>query len=201
MRDQLEQQLGSGFGERHEAEFVDDQELVAGQLLLQAQEPAFVSGLHQLVHEGGRGGEAVGEALLAGGQPEAEGCMGLASAARAEGDDVLAALDPFAAGQFEHLHLVQARDRLEVDAVEAFDGWELGRLDPPLDHPPLATGEFQLDQPGEKAGVIEPVGGALTGELLVFPQEGRQLQRLEVVVGEQDLGRFRNAASPETRHM
>jgi hypothetical protein len=34
------------------------------------------------VHEGSRGDEADGEAFLAGGQAEAEGCMGLAGAAR-----------------------------------------------------------------------------------------------------------------------
>ena len=36
LRDQLEQQPGAGFAERHEAQFVDDQQLVADQLLLQA---------------------------------------------------------------------------------------------------------------------------------------------------------------------
>jgi hypothetical protein len=45
--------------------------------------------------------------------------MGFPGAARAEGDDVLAAKGPFAAGQLQHLHLVEAGDRLEVEAVEA----------------------------------------------------------------------------------
>ncbi len=44
--------------------------------------------------------------------------MGLARAARAKGDDVLAPLDPVAAGKLQNLHLVQLRDRLEVEAVE-----------------------------------------------------------------------------------
>ena len=90
------------------------------------------------------------EALLAGGQPEAQGDMGLAGAARPEGDDVLAPLDPFAAGQFQHLHLVEAGDRLEVEAVEAFDRREPCGLDPALDHPPLAVDQLQLHQPGEE---------------------------------------------------
>jgi hypothetical protein len=38
------------------------------------------------------------------------------------------------------------------------------------------------------------------GELVVFPEECRQLQRLQVV-GEQDLRRVAHAASPDTRHM
>ena len=126
--------------------------------------------------------------------------MGLASSAGAEGDDVLAALDPFAARQLEHLYLVQAGDRLEVEAVEAFDRREPCGLDPSLDHPALAVDELQLHEAGEKADVVQAFGRALAGELLVFPQEGRQLERLEVV-GEQDLGRFRHAAVPDTRHM
>ena len=60
----------------------------------------------------------------------------------AERDDVLASFNPFAARQFQHLHLVQGRDRPEVEAVPlpgsvclhtregAFDGLEFGGLDP-----------------------------------------------------------------------
>ena len=44
----------------------------------------------------------------------------LASAARAEGDSVLAPLDLLAARQLKHLHLVERRNRPEVEAVEAF---------------------------------------------------------------------------------
>ena len=38
--DQLEQEFGAGFAERHQAQFVNDQQLVADQLLLKPQEPA-----------------------------------------------------------------------------------------------------------------------------------------------------------------
>ena len=37
LRDQLEEQLGTGFGERDEAQFVDDQQLGVGDLLLNPQ--------------------------------------------------------------------------------------------------------------------------------------------------------------------
>jgi hypothetical protein len=78
----LEEQFGAGLGERHVAKFVDDQQLVAGDLALQAQQPLLVASLDQFVDQGGGGGEADREALLAGGQPQAEGNMGLAGAAR-----------------------------------------------------------------------------------------------------------------------
>jgi hypothetical protein len=89
---------------------------------------------------------------------------------------------------------------LKSKAVEALDRRGPRGLDPALDHPALAIDELELDQPGEEAEVVEPLGCALAGELLVFSQEGRELQRLEVV-GERDLGGVGHAASPDTRHM
>ena len=35
---------------------------------------------------------------------------------------MLGSVRPFAPGEFQHLHLVELGDRLEVEAVEAFDG-------------------------------------------------------------------------------
>jgi hypothetical protein len=49
----LEQQLRATLGEGHEAEFVDGQQPVAGQLLLQAQQPLLVARLQEFVHQGG----------------------------------------------------------------------------------------------------------------------------------------------------
>jgi hypothetical protein len=48
------------------------------------------------MNQGGGGGEADSEALLAGGQPKAQRDMGFTRAARPEGDDVFPSLDPFA---------------------------------------------------------------------------------------------------------
>ncbi len=56
--DHLEQQLGTGLGERHEAEFVDYEEPVFRQLLLEAQQALLVPGLHHRVDQGGGGGKA-----------------------------------------------------------------------------------------------------------------------------------------------
>ncbi len=89
---------------------MDDQKSAIGRLLLQAQEAPLVVGLHQFVHQGYGGGEADGETLLTGSETESKGDMGLAGAARAKCDDVLAPRNPFAARQFQHLHLVQGRD-------------------------------------------------------------------------------------------
>ena len=71
--DHFEQQLGPGLGEGYEAEFVDDQQLVAGDLLLQAEQAPLVAGLHQRIDQRGGRGEADGEAFLAGMQPKPQG--------------------------------------------------------------------------------------------------------------------------------
>ena len=68
LREHLEERFGAGLGERHVAEFVDDQQLVSGELALQAEEPLLVVGLDQLVNQGRRGDEADRETLLTGGQ-------------------------------------------------------------------------------------------------------------------------------------
>jgi hypothetical protein len=60
---------------RYEAEFVDNQQLLSDELLLEPQKPPLVAGFHQFVDEGGGGGEADSEPLLASGQAEAQGDM------------------------------------------------------------------------------------------------------------------------------
>src|SRR5699024_11225541 len=56
LADQLEEQLCAGLRERHEAELVDDQELMAGELALQPQEAPLVPGLDEVVDDGRGGG-------------------------------------------------------------------------------------------------------------------------------------------------
>ena len=190
LRDQFEQQLGAGLRQRHEAEFIDDEQLVSCHLLLEAQQAALVAGLHHLADQGRGGGEADGQALLAGGQTKAERDVRLARATGAESNNVLAPLDPFAPGQFQHLHLVELRDGREVEAVQAFDGREPGGLDAPLDHPPFPVDQFQFDEPGEISDMVHAFRRTLPGQLLMLAQECRQLESLEVM-GKQD---FRGVA-------
>jgi hypothetical protein len=93
LRDQLEQEFSAGFAERHEAQLVDNQQLVADHLLLKPKQSSFIPRFHQFVDESGRGDKADGQALLAGGQPEAEGNVGLSGSAWAECYDILTPFD------------------------------------------------------------------------------------------------------------
>src|SRR5690554_6943151 len=67
LRDQFEQQLGAGLRQGHEAELVDDEKLVTGHLLLEAQQTALIAGLHHLADQRCGGGEANRKALLTSG--------------------------------------------------------------------------------------------------------------------------------------
>ena len=108
--------------------------------------------------------------------------------------------DVLRAGQLQHQGLVERRQRQEVEAVEAFDRREPGLLDAPLDHPPFPLDQLQFGQPQQVADMIDALGGALPGELVILAQEGRQLQRLQVM-GEQKLGRVGHDATPVSRSM
>ena len=48
--------------------------------------------------------------------------------------------------------------------------------------------------------MVDALGGALPGELVMLAQKGRQLERLEVM-GEQKLGRVGHDATPLSRSM
>jgi hypothetical protein len=150
------------------------------------------------VDQGCGGGEADGEAPLAGSQPESEGDMGLAGAAWPERDHVLPLLEVGAAGELQDQHLVQGRDSGEVEAVQALHRWEAGLADAPLDHPPLALQELKLGQAQQVGGVVDTLRRTLPGELVVLAQEGRQLERLEMV-RQQELGWVAHAAALPSR--
>ena len=64
--DDLKQKLRPRRRQRHIAQLVDDQQLVADQLLLQPQKSLLIPGLQKLMHQSRRGREAHRQALLAG---------------------------------------------------------------------------------------------------------------------------------------
>ena len=112
---------------------------------------------------------------------QAQGNVGLAGAAVADGDDVLPVLYVLAAGQRQHQGLVHRGDGHKVEGVQGLDRGEAGRPDPALHHAPVAVDEFQFRQPEQVPWMVHPLGGALGRQLPVLPQEAGQLQLLQVV--------------------
>jgi hypothetical protein len=70
--------------------------------------------------------------------------------------------------------------------------------DATLDHPPFPVDQFEFGQAQQIAGMVDALGGALLGKLVIFAQERRQLERLEVM-GEQKLRRVAHDAAPPRR--
>ena len=125
--------------------------------------------------------------------------MRLAGAAVADRDHVVAASDVLAAGELQDQSLVERRDRREVETVEAFHRREPCLLDAALDHSPFPLDQFEFGQAQQQvARMVDALGGALLGELVICAQKGWQLERLEVM-GEQKLGRIAHDATPASR--
>ena len=94
--------------------------------------------------------------------------MGLARATVAQNNDVLAAQDILAAGEFEDEHLVERGDGGEVERVEALHRREPRRTDAPFDRAALAVDEFELDQPQQITRMIDAIAGAFACDLVVL---------------------------------
>ena len=69
----------------------------------------------------------------------------------------------------------------------------------PLDHAALTVDQFQLGQTDKIPHMVGALGGALAGQLVVFAQERRQFQGLEVM-GQQHLRRIGHDA-PSTQQL
>ena len=144
LAEHLEEQLGTGLRQGYEAEFIDDEQLVAGDLLLEAQQLALIARLDEFMDQGGGGGEADAVPLLACGETEGQRDVGLAGSAVAEQQYVLAAREELAPRQFQHHRLVERRHGEEVEAVEAFGDGELRLPDASLGGAAFAVEQLQL---------------------------------------------------------
>jgi hypothetical protein len=122
--------------------------------------------------------------------------MGLARAAGAEGDDVLARSIHSQRASSSTCILLSFGMAVKSKLSRLLTTGNLAALMRRSTMRRSRSISLQLDKPGEVADMIDAFGGALPGQLLVLAQEGRQLQRLEMM-GEQDLGCFgAHAASP-----
>ena len=103
LAEDLEEQLGPGAGQGDKAQFVDDQQVQAGQLPLEVEQASLVPGVRQFVHQGSGRGEAHRHSPLADGQGQSQRDVGLAAAAVVDGDNVLPVREVFTAGRFDSL--------------------------------------------------------------------------------------------------
>ena len=92
---------------------------------------------------------------LAGGQSQAQGDVGLAGAAVADGDDVFMMLDVLAPGQLRDQWpwFTEGMAR-EVKGVQSLGGGKSCGADPALDHTLVAIGEFHFGEAEQVVGVV-----------------------------------------------
>ena len=98
--------------------------------------------------------------------------MGLAGATVADGDDVFPVLDVFTPGQFHDQGFVHRGDGQEVEGIQGLDRGEVCRANAALYHALVSVDEFQFGETQQVVRVISALGGALGGQLAVFPEEG-----------------------------
>src|SRR3954454_1052583 len=178
LAEDLEQQLRAGLGERHIAQFIDDQQLCGGEILLQSQQAALVPRLVELMDEAGGGSEDNREPPLTGSKTEGQGNMTLPRAAVAEHDDVVVGNNELAACQLQYQRLVESGHRHKIEGVQALHRREAGLANAPLNQAALAVDQLQFGQAQQVSRVINALAGTFAGDLLVLAQKGRQLERL-----------------------
>jgi lipopolysaccharide biosynthesis regulator YciM len=130
-----------------------------------------------------------------------EGNVRLAGAAITELDDVLVADHVLRTRQLHDQHLVECRDRQEVERVEALHRRELCCPDTAIDQTALALDQLQLGESQQIAGMVDAFSRTFASDLLVLGQERRQLQRLQMM-REQNLwlvSGLGHAAAPSSR--
>ena len=135
----LEEQLGAGLGQRDEAQFIDDEKLIAGQQLLKTHQMLLVAGLDQFADQrrGSRKADTV--AALTGRQAEGQRKVSLPGSTVAQQQHVLLAGQELASSQIQNQCFVGLWDGQEVEAVETLDDWELCLPDAALGGPAVAV--------------------------------------------------------------
>ena len=160
LAEDLEEQLGSGLRQRHETQFIDDQQFVASQLLLQTHQMLLVSGLDQFTDQGRGGGEAHAMAMQTGGQAEGQRDVRFAGATVAQDQRIFPAGEKLRSRQLQPHGFVQGRDGEEVEAIQTLDDWELRLPDAPFGGAAVAVQQLQFRELQQVARIIEAFGGA-----------------------------------------
>jgi len=176
LADEGEEHLRSTPAEGHEADFVQDDQLLLRQAALQFTQSVGLLSFQQLIDQPGGGVETHPVPVLTGSQAQSDGDLHLPGADGADQSHILAPLDVLAAGQVQHLGLLQAGDGREVELIQGAQEGEAG-----FAHPPLAAVDLPLVglvfQEGQQVLLVGlPALGGLLGELAVVGRHRGQAQ-------------------------
>ena len=197
LADQMEQQLATGLAERQIAEFVDDDEIMAQQLLCQ---PAAAAGgllLLELIDQIDQVEEASPGATAddCGGDGDAQ--MGFAGAGTADEDGIALGIQERTGGAFTNQSGIDGGVG-EGEFVQVLEDRELGaavdakaRLrDAIADRAGLSVGAFGADQTGDEGIELIAPGQPFAGNLI---EAGAHAEELQFAHGFHDLMPFHQA--------
>ena len=145
----MEQQLSAGLAERQVAELIDDDEIVAQQLL---GEPAAATGgllLLQLIDQIDQVEEAASGASTDDRRGDGDAQMCFTGAGATDEDRIALGVQECAGGEFAYLSFIDWRIG-EGERVDIFQDWELGSADAIADRAGLPVRAFGPDQTGDE---------------------------------------------------
>ena len=151
LADQVEQQLAASLAERQVAEFVDDDEIIAQQLLGQAAASAGGLLLLELVDQIDQIEESSSSPGADDRRGDSDAQMGFSGAGAADEDRIAFGVEEGAGGEFAYLPFID-RSIGEDELVEIFEDRELGSADAVADRAGLPVGAFGPDQAGAMSG-------------------------------------------------
>ena len=151
LADQVEQQLATSLAERQVAEFVDDDEIIAQQLLGQAAASAGGLLLLELVDQIDQIEESSSSPGADDRRGDSDAQMGFSGAGAADEDRIAFGVEEGAGGEFAYLPFID-RSIGEDELVEIFEDRELGSADAVADRAGLPVGAFGSDQAGAMSG-------------------------------------------------
>ena len=108
--------------------------------------------------------------------------MSLTGAAVAYSYDVLVTVDVLAPGQLQYQRLVERGDGQEVEGIQTLGGGKAGCLDPAVHHAVMSVDQLKLRQAQQIVWMVDSLGGAPTRHLVVLPEEGGELELLQMVL-------------------
>ena len=185
----MEQQLSAGLAERQIAEFVDDDEIVAQQVL---GEPAAASGglfLLELIDQIDEVEEASPGAGTNDRRGHGDAKMGFAGAGPADEDGIALGVEEDAGGELTNLPFIDRRIG-EDECVNIFENREFGAADAIADRAGLPVGAFGPDQAGdERIDLIAP-GQTFARNLI---EAGAHAVKLQFAHGFENLMAFHQA--------
>ena len=161
----MEQQLAASLAERQVAEFVDDDEIIAQQLLGQAAASAGGLLLLELVDQIDQIEESSSSPGADDRRGDSDAQMGFSGAGAADEDRIAFGVEEGAGGEFAYLPFID-RSIGEDELVEIFEDRELGSADAVADRAGLPVGAFGSDQAGDEWVEFIAPGKALSGDLV-----------------------------------